>query len=182
MNELRNTVILLLILFATFSVNAADQEAASDELTLFEGSLKQIGTDWYLNTGEDFYLLDLAPEGFLQLGEIILQAKATIQVKGKLEEGSIVAYSLVYQDHLLDLRDNSGQPLWQPNEPSKEFYVVDPGKCIGCNLCVKHCPTQAITMVKGKAVIDPDKCIACGICSDGDRNKFKGCPTKAISK
>jgi ferredoxin len=60
-------------------------------------------------------------------------------------------------------------------------YTVIANKCIGCRLCVKNCPTKAITMVKGKAVIDQEKCIECGICVNGN-NKFKGCPVKAIKK
>jgi len=37
--------------------------------------------------------------------------------------------------------------------------------CTGCRLCVKPCPTQAITgEKKGLHVIDQDKCIQCGAC------------------
>lgn len=37
-------------------------------------------------------------------------------------------------------------------------------RCIGCTLCVKVCPPQAITMQDKKAVIDLDKCTLCGAC------------------
>jgi ferredoxin len=36
--------------------------------------------------------------------------------------------------------------------------------CVGCGDCVKHCPTQAITLVSGKALIDTETCIDCGFC------------------
>ena len=52
-------------------------------------------------------------------------------------------------------------------------FVVSPEECIGCRLCVSQCPTEAISMVEGKAVIDPDACIACGICA-------QNCPVDAI--
>ena len=61
-------------------------------------------------------------------------------------------------------------------------YKVDADKCVGCNLCVDPCPTNAIEMIDGKAVIDLEKCIGCGICVDGDQKDFAGCPTKAIAK
>ncbi len=45
--------------------------------------------------------------------------------------------------------------------------------CIKCQLCVRNCPENAISMVDGLIVVDPDKCTACGICE-------AKCPTGAI--
>jgi len=52
-------------------------------------------------------------------------------------------------------------------------YRVQPDKCIGCQICARKCPTQAISMVQGKAVINPEKCIQCGLCA-------RACPVQAI--
>ncbi|HEY8362712.1 MAG TPA: RnfABCDGE type electron transport complex subunit B [Tissierellaceae bacterium] len=71
--------------------------------------------------------------------------------------------------------------------PYDNHYVVkcksnDPGKvvrskcsigCIGCQICVKNCPTQAIGFENYLAKIDYSKCINCGTCAEK-------CPTKAI--
>ncbi|EOC99626.1 DUF362 domain-containing protein [Caldisalinibacter kiritimatiensis] len=46
-------------------------------------------------------------------------------------------------------------------------------KCIGCTMCAKNCPVDAISMENGKAVIDPEICIGCGEC-------ITVCPKRAI--
>ena len=52
---------------------------------------------------------------------------------------------------------------------------IDLAKCIGCELCVKLCPTQALTMIQGVAVVSaPDLCTYTGICQEI-------CPTQAVS-
>lgn len=38
-------------------------------------------------------------------------------------------------------------------------------KCIGCGLCIKWCPANAISMRGNKAVISKDNCIGCGECT-----------------
>ncbi len=54
-------------------------------------------------------------------------------------------------------------------------YVIT-NKCIGCSLCSKKCPVNAISgEIKKQFTIDQDKCIKCGVCADN-------CKFKAIVK
>ena len=50
---------------------------------------------------------------------------------------------------------------------------IDKDKCIGCGICIRQCPVNAISMKEGKAEIDMDKCIKCGKCHDV-------CPQEAV--
>jgi NADH:ubiquinone oxidoreductase subunit F (NADH-binding)/(2Fe-2S) ferredoxin/Pyruvate/2-oxoacid:ferredoxin oxidoreductase delta subunit len=57
-------------------------------------------------------------------------------------------------------------------------YYIEPEKCVGCLLCLKNCPTKAISgKLKKVHVIDQALCIKCGAC-------FNVCPKKvrAVSK
>lgn len=45
--------------------------------------------------------------------------------------------------------------------------------CIGCGICAKNCPREAIKLENNLAKIDYEKCVNCGIC-------VEKCPTKAI--
>jgi Pyruvate/2-oxoacid:ferredoxin oxidoreductase delta subunit/bacterioferritin-associated ferredoxin len=51
--------------------------------------------------------------------------------------------------------------------------VVDTGKCIGCGICTKVCPSLAITVVDRKATVSLDDCRGCGACN-------QRCPVYAI--
>jgi ferredoxin len=45
--------------------------------------------------------------------------------------------------------------------------AYDPGKCVGCGMCVEVCPHGVIVLRNDKAVIvDRDRCMECSACSN----------------
>src|SRR5512143_94401 len=59
------------------------------------------------------------------------------------------------------------------NSKGREVAEIISAKCMGCQLCVGECPTNAIDMVDGVARINLEKCVGCGKCVDV-------CPSSAI--
>ena len=47
--------------------------------------------------------------------------------------------------------------------------------CIGCQICKKNCPSQAVDVVDFNATIDYEKCVGCGVC-------MEKCPRKSITE
>ena len=46
----------------------------------------------------------------------------------------------------------------------KVTTIIDAEKCNGCELCIKVCPSETISMQKGKAIVSGDRSLQCGHC------------------
>ncbi|MGB4373803.1 MAG: NADH-quinone oxidoreductase subunit NuoF [Halanaerobiales bacterium] len=76
-----------------------------------------------------------------------------------------------YEAHIMDKRCPANVC-----EGMKSAYVIDQSVCIGCTLCTRVCPVDAISGERKKPhYIDPEVCIACGACAEK-------CPVAAISQ
>ena len=64
-----------------------------------------------------------------------------------------------YEAHIAEKRCPAGECA------ALRTYRIDPAKCVGCTLCARKCPVQAVSgAVKKPHTIDAAKCVKCGLC------------------
>lgn len=71
-------------------------------------------------------------------------------------------------------KDNKTYVKCSNHKPGKAVTVACSVGCIGCKICEKNCPFEAVSVKDNLAVIDYEKCQACGVCAEK-------CPKKVIS-
>ncbi len=119
----------------------------------------------------------------LEILEKITEGKATLEDIDKLEElcyfikgNSLCGLGQTAPNPVLStlnfFRDEYVEHITNKSCPAgvcktlTNFYV-EADKCVGCTLCAKNCPADAIKgAVKEKHVIDTEKCVKCGVCME----------------
>ena len=89
-------------------------------------------------------------------------------LKNLFEKPATVAYPTNREDVFNDVRGK---------------LVFEASKCIGCKLCVRDCPADAIEIEKVgekqyKAILRVDRCIFCGQCVDSCNKDALKCTTE----
>ncbi|MFX0081069.1 MAG: 4Fe-4S binding protein [Candidatus Hodarchaeota archaeon] len=50
------------------------------------------------------------------------------------------------------------------HQPSNYIREIEEQNCIGCGVCVKSCPMNALELKDKKVLFHPDRCLGCGVC------------------
>lgn len=119
-------------------------------------------------------------------GAKILDVSCNVRVIEHAREGIDMAYGLAPSLGVeIGIRPYIMASVGMPGDHHVRKSYIDPNKCVGCNLCIPVCPTEAIPkgftekldLFKGlggsfenedqsKEIVTKDLCIGCGKCSN----------------
>lgn len=100
--------------------------------------------------------------------------KASLCQLGGTAPNPVISTLKYFEDEYLE-HINEGKCRASKCKDLMKFEIIT-DKCVGCTVCARKCPVNAITGEKQKPhVIDQKTCIKCGVC-------FEACKFKAISR
>lgn len=167
------SLILIVLLLASLAL-----VATTKTITSHQGIIRKTAHSLWLETPERSHLL-LLTAGVIRdsVWVPVEGSEASIEAWMNPETGNLEVISITDTAGTVAIRNQEFQAL----HPATSKIQVTASTCIGCRLCERNCPVDAISMVGRKAVIDPEKCVECGVCIGGV-NRFRGCPVGAIKK
>jgi ferredoxin len=169
-----------MLLLAVTSIEEIKTIFAKAQMKQCSGTLVKNGDNWFLHVDKNQEpQLFFHPEDQSIIDSLKWADGNQISIAGLAIKRQYLVTTIFTEKDTIFLRDALTNK--QTAETTNKKWEVIPDKCISCGLCLKVCPVEAITFVKGKAVIDKTKCINCGMCSHGGI-KTRGCPTNAIVK
>jgi NADH-quinone oxidoreductase subunit F len=104
-----------------------------------------------------------------EMSEIVIDSSlcGLGQTLGKTPLTTLVYFRDEYEAHITEQRCPAGVCK------ALISYYIQPDRCKACLICLKNCPSGAITGAKKQVhVIDQGKCIKCGICFDVCPQRF----------
>ncbi|HOU85311.1 MAG TPA: NADH-quinone oxidoreductase subunit NuoF [Spirochaetota bacterium] len=132
--------------------------------------------------GKQLYgLLDKITKGKGEMKDIdnmreisLAMQKASLCQLGGTAPNPVISTLKYFEDEYLE-HINEGKCRAGKCKDLMKFEIIT-DKCVGCTVCARKCPVNAITGEKQKPhVIDQKTCIKCGVC-------FEACKFKAISR
>jgi len=162
-----------------------------DAVTCMEGNGPGAGTPtdrFFVAGGTDALALDSVAAKVLGVDpdelHLIRRAKARGLLPGPemvdiLDDLPVCAPLALPERPVLDMAQmhlGVGIPKWAQKPLRKALVVnprLNPGKCVGCGVCVRMCPPKSLKLVGGKPAFDLPHCIRCFCCQEH-------CPKGAI--
>ncbi len=95
----------------------------------------------------------------VNIGAIVAQADAMV-VMTHFKGHEVAGFGGAIKNVGMGLGSRSGKQQMHADVSPQPDHLI----CTGCGLCVKWCPTDAISLIKKKAVIDSSKCTGCAEC------------------
>ena len=89
-------------------------------LQTISGKLFEEDAEWYLKTDKETIDLHFGPREFLESKKVSLEVKKDFVITGFLYENNLAVVHFIFNNKLIELRTEEGEPLWKNTKFSKQ--------------------------------------------------------------